>query len=294
VLERLVVAGSADPSAIAAEFPSIAVSSGVADARAVSVDAVAWDDPSFDFAALDAQIAHAAERGPLTVRLTNARDARVAVELCTRYQRFVDRRNEASRAPLWDRIREAHRALHRLELPLVRADYDHALDTWQWLLRLRPDAGLAVQAAALFHDVERLESEATVRVEHRAPSYELWKDAHARRGAEMTRATLLAAGASAAVGDRAASLVAGHERPSADADGASVNEADALSFFSHNAAGYLDYFGPAQTAKKIAYTLARLRPSTLQRLGSIRHRADVRALILAALDRSPEAGACGS
>ena len=36
---------------------------------------------------------------------------------------------------------------------------DHALDVWQWVLRLSPSAGLAVQLAALFHDVGRLLSE---------------------------------------------------------------------------------------------------------------------------------------
>jgi hypothetical protein len=37
-----------------------------------------------------------------------------------------------------------------------------------------------------------------------------------------------------------------------------INDADALSFFSFNSGGYLAYFGPAQTAAKVAYTRARM------------------------------------
>ena len=35
-----------------------------------------------------------------------------------------------------------------------------------------PEADLAVQAAALFHDMERLLSEADFRIEHRAENYQ--------------------------------------------------------------------------------------------------------------------------
>jgi hypothetical protein len=37
-----------------------------------------------------------------------------------------------------------------------------------------------------------------------------------------------------------------------------LNDADALSFFSLNAQGYLHYFGPEQTERKVRYTLARM------------------------------------
>lgn len=63
------------------------------------------------------------------------------------------------------RLLRRHRSLHPADKPLVRADYRHALDVWQWVLRLDPEAGGAVQIAALFHDVERIFTEAESRSE---------------------------------------------------------------------------------------------------------------------------------
>jgi hypothetical protein len=185
----------------------------------------------------------------------------------------VGRRNAASATPLFDRVLERHRAHHDLGKPLVRADWAHAVDVWQWVIRLDPEAGLAVQLAALFHDVERLVSEADVRVEHRADDYQAFKDEHARRGAEMADQALTAAGVDARTRDQTARLIAGHER------GLSLlSDADALSFFSLNSPGYRDYFGPEATRKKIAWTLARLRPEARERLETVRLRPDIAAI----------------
>jgi hypothetical protein len=134
------------------------------------------------------------------------------------------------------------------------------------LLRLAPQASAELQAAALLHDIERLVSEADVRVEHHAPDYAAFKDAHAAAGAEMARAMCepLFGARSAA---RVALLVALHERPGRDEELALLNDADALSFFSLNCAGFLDYYGAAHTARKVAYTLGRMRPDARRRLG---------------------------
>jgi hypothetical protein len=161
----------------------------------------------------------------------------------------------------------------------VSADYDHARDTWRWVLRLHPEASAAVQIAALFHDVERLVSESDQRIEHHAPDYAKFKDAHAAAGARLTAAALVGLGAPPGLVGRVAELVATHERPAGDEDKALLNEADALSFFSLNAPGFARYYGPAHTAKKVAYTLARLEPRGRQVLREIRHRADIARLI---------------
>ena len=58
-----------------------------------------------------------------------------------------------------------------------------------------------------------------------------------------------------------------------------LNDADALSFFSLNSAGYLDYFGLEQTRRKVAYTLGRLRPAARLHLVGIRLRPVVEAAI---------------
>jgi predicted metal-dependent HD superfamily phosphohydrolase len=248
------------------------------------VQVAEWESQNFNLYEMDWRLDTLAEQGcgPFAVDIFGEPGelARAAGEILTRCQRWMDRRNEASRSRLFDRILAEHRDAHDLSKPLVRADYDHALDTWQWTLRLDPDADLAVQLAALFHDVERLASEADARVEHRAADYQAFKDDHAARGAELAAALLARVGVDAGTRERAARLIAEHEHlpGPGDADAAALsllNDADALSFFSLNSAGYLDYFGPEATRRKVAYTRRRLRPQARRYLDGLRLRPAV-------------------
>jgi hypothetical protein len=243
-----------------------------------------WESHFFNFYEMDALLDELAERsmGPFALLLMAREDRLVsfACEVLTRCQRLMDRRNAASRGGLFDRALAEHRAMHPLSKPLVRADYDHALDAWQWALRLDPEAGLAVQLAALFHDVERLVSEADRRIEQHAADYQAFKDDHALRGAWMAGEALARAGVDEATRQRVGRLIAEHERPAREGDPeaeeiALLNDADALSFFSLNSAGYLDYYGPEQTRRKVAYTLRRLRPEARRHLAGIRLRSEV-------------------
>lgn len=202
----------------------------------------------------------------------------VALAIATRCQRWIDRRNWYSNTPLFSRVLELHRSLHDLQKPLVRADWEHALDTWQWVLRLRPLATIAVQVAALMHDIERLSSEPDQRVEHLTTDYDAFKDAHARAGAEQIRTELSRTGISASVIDEVARLVSLHER-AGQGDLALLNTADALSFFSLNSPGFADYFSPEHTRRKVAWTLKRLPPAERLRLQWLHLRADVRSLV---------------
>jgi hypothetical protein len=270
---------------VQAEFPTVQVGplSAGRGHRVLRLDVGEWASLDFDPFEWDARIFAAAEgTEQFALHLEGAhREALViaALEVLTRYQGLVGRRNAASSGPLFDRLLTRHRALHDLGRPLVRADYQHALDAWQWALRLRPDADFAVQAAALFHDVERLVSEADRRVEHHAEDDQAFKDAHAERGAEMAREALERVGADDATCRRVKALVARHERPGDDADLALLNDADALSFFSLNASGFVRYFDAEHSRHKVAYTLARLRPSQLRRLAQIRLAPGVRNLL---------------
>jgi hypothetical protein len=264
--------------AVAAEFPTI-----VARAAAAAPDGVR--------AVCAAELFAAGERG---WRLARSLDDAVdevalvvssraeAVAMMTRLQRLVDRRNAASATAAFARALAAHRALyaaHDLGRPLVRADFDHARDAWQWMLRLDGAASSAAQLAALFHDVERLGSEADARVEHLAADYDAFKAAHAVVGAELMRRTLASLPLGDGVVERAADLIARHERSDGTAESLLLNDADALSFFSLNASGYLDYFGAAQTHRKIVWTLARMSPRARAYLDHVFLADDVRALL---------------
>jgi hypothetical protein len=137
-----------------------------ADAVRVVVDE-AWDAPGVDLLAFDRRVHAAEDAGGVQLVIRTARPCEVRL----RYQRLTPVRNEASASTAFSALLERHRALHDLSRPLVRADHDHAIDTWQWLLRLDAHAPLPLQLAALLHDVERLESEADTRVEHLAPDF---------------------------------------------------------------------------------------------------------------------------
>jgi hypothetical protein len=190
-----------------------------------------------------------------------------------------------SKSPFFGRVLRRFRALFDLNKPLALADYRHALDTWQWTLRLDAGAGSPLQLAALLHDVERLASETERRVEHLAADYRAFKDAHAARGSKMAVSFLLKEGATRALADRVGELVERHERPGGDAELLMLNDADALSFFSLNSAGYMDYFGPQATRRKIVYTLSRMRPEAVGRLSSLWLRRDVEAMLAEELGR---------
>ena len=87
----------------------------------------------------------------------------------------------------------------------------------------------------------------------------------------------------------AARLIAGHERPptAGDPDAAGLallNDADALSFFSLNSVGYLDYSGPEPTRRKVAWTLRRLRPAARRHLAGMRLVPEIAAAVAAELE----------
>jgi uncharacterized protein DUF4202 len=279
---------------VAAEFPTVAIQPlGYGEgSQVVCLDVEEWQSLDFDPFSWDPHVFSAASAERLALHLmggTAEQLASAALEILTRYQGLIGRRNRASSVAVFDQILARHRALHDLDKPLVHADYQHALDAWQWVLRLEPEADLSTQLAALFHDVERLLSEADARVEHKAENYQLFKDAHAALGAELTYALLEDLGVDAATCERVRWLVTQHERPGEDTALALLNDADALSFFSLNSSGFLRYFSPEHCRRKVAYTLARLRPEHHARLERIRLAPAMRSLLDAQRQASAQA-----
>jgi len=243
-----------------------------------------WHDDGTDLLQVDARF-HALEEQDFSLRLALGRAEEVATttQVLTRYQRLLPPPQGAEAVPELESILEAHRALHDLSKPLVRADYDHAHDTWRWLLRLDPTATAAAQLAALFHDVERLGPEGDRRTEHEAKDYGAFKQAHARRGAQLADGVLERAGCELALRQRVCQLIERHEQPSDDPELCCLNDADALSFFSLNAVGYLRYFGVAQTRKKVEFTLRRMREDAAGLVPSLRMPHVVSELVRQAL-----------
>jgi hypothetical protein len=253
---------------------------------AVIVDERAWRDPGSDLYRWDETVLTLqSQHGWLLVRpeadLEHGMQA--LLQVVTRYQRLAPRMNAFSCDETFARALFLHRALHDLKKPLVRADYEHALDVWQWVLRLDPDATRALQLAALFHDIERLTSEPDERMEQHATDYQAFKDAHAEVGASLAGVTARAAGIDGADCLGIQELILGHERPAGEARSEAaelLGDADALSFFSLNSRGFADYYGPEHTSRKVRYTLGRMSARALDYLSLMKLAPEVQRHIL--------------
>jgi hypothetical protein len=281
---------------LSAEFPTVVVRLRAprAPGPRVRLEASEWRAPGFDPSLWDERVfdaaAQALPREGLLLHITGAplqALAATALEMLTRYQGLIGRRNAASRGALFDTLLAHHRALHDTSKPLVVADYRHALDTWQWVLRLESRADLALQIAALFHDVEWPRAEADTRVELPAHDYQAVKDAHAERGAEFASAVLAEVGVEPDLRERVRGLILRHERPAADPELALLNDADALSFFSLHASGFARDLPRPHTRRMVAHALGRLRLQQRWRLARIRLAPQVRRLLEEAMGAAP-------
>jgi hypothetical protein len=196
-------------------FPSLRVDYADHDSRDVTI--ADWLRDDFDFWAFDRSLdERTGEQFSIIVGGDPQGLPAATLQIVTRCQRLLFERNADSAGERFERVLHAHHALHDLSQPLVRADYDHSLDVWQWLLRLEPAAPFALQVAALFHDIERLDTEAFARIEQHAADYQEFKNAHAAAGAERTRALLASLGIDEA--DEIAQLVRKHEERPRDGD----------------------------------------------------------------------------
>lgn len=280
--ETVAVIASTPMWALQWEFPAVPwalMGPPPGDALVIAEDA--WRSAPADFQHWDRAMAALCEQPRwIVVRADNDGDtlSDTARQILTRYQRLVPRSNDASSTPVFQKVLSGHRALHDLSLPLVKADYDHALDVWQWILRLMPNAGLALQLAGLFHDIERLITEAKRRIEHTATDYQAFKNAHADAGATLTLEVLEACGIDHETAEQTARLIREHElphQPGRSRDACVLADADALSFFSLNSPGFADYYGPEHTHKKVRHTLGRMSSDAVRRLSAVRLREDL-------------------
>ena len=138
----------------------------------------------------------------------------------------------------------------------VPEDPGHADNTLEWLLRLEPAAGEALQLAALAHDIDRAIEAVKVR---RADfdDYDAFKAAHARHGAELLRPILTACGVAPDIVDEACRLVEVHEVGS-DPDADLLKDADSISYFDVNLPLYYEREGWVETKRRSLWGYRRL------------------------------------
>ena len=138
----------------------------------------------------------------------------------------------------------------------VPEDPGHADNTLEWLLRLEPDAGEALQLAALAHDIDRAIEGGKVR-RGDFDDYDVFKRAHARHGAELLRPILTACGVARDVVDEACRLVEVHE-VGGDPDADLLKDADSISYFDVNLTLYYQREGWAESKRRSLWGYQRL------------------------------------
>ena len=151
----------------------------------------------------------------------------------------------------------------------VPEDPRHADNTLEWLLRLEPDAGDALQLAALAHDIDRAIEETKVK---RADfdDYDAFKAAHARNGAEILRPILNACGVAGNIVDEACRLVQVHE-VGGDPDSDLLKDADSISYFDVNLLLYFQREGWDETKRRSHWGYRRLSPRAQEIVKHIDH-----------------------
>lgn len=203
--------------------------------------------------------------------------ASAPLALLTHYQRLFEMTPALeSDEPALASVLRVHRQLFDVALPQSRAEYDHALDTRAWTLRLQPQATAAAQIAALFHDAARLPAAASHSHEDEEPAS---RDARAHEAARVTDGALADTGLKAETRARIRSLIERQEQSSDDAELKLLIDADILSFFSLRSAGFYNAHGLEPTRKRIVDVLGRLSAPLRPHLGEVRYSAAVAAIV---------------
>ncbi len=140
----------------------------------------------------------------------------------------------------------------------VPEDPRHADNTLKWLLCLEPNAKIALQLAALAHDIDRADEEIKVRRAH-FDDYDAFKAAHALKGAEILRPILTECDLEWDIVNETCRLVAAHEvggDPRSDV----LKDADSISYFDVNLPLYYEREGWTETKRRSRWGYRRLSP----------------------------------
>ena len=113
----------------------------------------------------------------------------------------------------------------------VPEDPGHADNTLEWLLRLEPRADEALQIAAIAHDIDRATPERIRREDY--PDFDIFKAAHARRGARLLRGILEDCMVASSGVQEACRLVVAHEI-GGDFRSNLLKDVDSISYFDVN------------------------------------------------------------
>ena len=135
-------------------------------------------------------------------------------------------------------------------------DIFHSINTLEWVLKLDPNADIALQIAALGHDIERGLEDRTVKARN-YDTFDEFKQAHALNSAGILVKIMEECGVDQNITDDVAHLVANHEVGGNDREDLLKN-ADVISFFHVCLPLYFDRRGPETTRKRCVWGYKKL------------------------------------
>ena len=141
----------------------------------------------------------------------------------------------------------------------VPEDPIHALNTLEWLLKLKSDADEVLQIAALGHDIERaFEDQKVRRIDF--PGFDEFKAAHARKSAEILRGIMQECDVPEHVVEEVYSLVCLHET-GGNQHADIIRNADSVSFFEVNLPLYFQRNSWEETKRRCIWGYKRISES---------------------------------
>ena len=150
---------------------------------------------------------------------------------------------------------EIERIISKSEIP---EDSIHSKNTREWVLKLKPEADMALQIAALGHDIERSLKGKTKRQDY--VDYNEFKKVHSRKSAKVLGEILSKYDLNQTIIDKITNLVICHEfggNPEANI----LKNADSISYFDVNLPFYFQRNSEMETTFRINWGYQRLSPN---------------------------------
>ncbi len=152
----------------------------------------------------------------------------------------------------------------------VPEDPAHSRNTLKWLLKLKPDADMALKIAALGHDIERaVEGEKVQKTIFK--DFNSFKKAHALNSARIIKAVMAECQVPPDVSRDVYELISKHET-GGDPRSDLLQDADSLSYFEVNLPLYFKRNGWDETLRRSLWGLKRLSPRAREILPAFHYR----------------------
>ena len=139
---------------------------------------------------------------------------------------------------------------------IIPEDPRHADNVLEWLLRVDPDADVALQLAALAHDIDRADDNKKVQ-RFNLNNYDLFKAAHAKNSASILNHILHEYSVESLIINEACRLVILHE-VGGDARSNLLKDVDSISYFEVNMPLYFYREGHEETLRRCIWGYERL------------------------------------